>query len=117
MIDITKKYKTRDGREVRIYAVDGNGLYPVHGAVKYGDGWSSAVWTKDGLHDYEDGLSSLNLVEMKPRIQREVWVNVFEHCCGIHNTKGQAGYFDKHGSSIRIACVKFVIDCEEGHGL
>ena len=33
MIDMKKKYRTKDGREVRIYATDGVGHYPVHGAV------------------------------------------------------------------------------------
>ena len=32
IVDITKQYRTRDGREVRIYATDGNGLYCVHRA-------------------------------------------------------------------------------------
>ena len=33
MIDMSKKYRTRDGREVRIYAVDGAKDYPVDVAV------------------------------------------------------------------------------------
>ena len=32
MIDKNKQYRTRDGREVRIYATDGYGHYPVHDA-------------------------------------------------------------------------------------
>ena len=34
MIDINKKYRTRNGREVRIYATDGWSASPVHGAIK-----------------------------------------------------------------------------------
>jgi hypothetical protein len=34
MIDINKKYRTRDGREVRIYATDGDGDPLTHGAIK-----------------------------------------------------------------------------------
>lgn len=33
MIDKNKKYRTRDGKEVRIYCTDGRGLYPIHGAI------------------------------------------------------------------------------------
>jgi hypothetical protein len=35
MISMDKQYRTRDGREVRIYAVDGGGKYPIHGADFY----------------------------------------------------------------------------------
>ena len=49
-----------DGGKARIYATDGAGLYPVHGAVESDNGWSSEVWTEDGkfldnvdLHDYD----------------------------------------------------------------
>jgi hypothetical protein len=48
-IDITKKYTTRDGREVRIYAVDGGGIHPVHGAIKMDDGsWKGCQWYSNG---------------------------------------------------------------------
>jgi len=48
MIDVNKKYTTRDGREVRIYATDGVGCYPIHGAVlEYGI-WCITAWTVEG---------------------------------------------------------------------
>lgn len=50
-IDITKIYQTRSGLPVRIYAVDGIGLFPVHGAVKDADGWIHDVWCADGAGD------------------------------------------------------------------
>jgi len=34
VIDINKKYKTRNGQKVRIYATDGAEDYPIHGAIK-----------------------------------------------------------------------------------
>jgi predicted DNA-binding protein with PD1-like motif len=47
-IDINKKYRTRDGHEVRIYATDGMGLYPVHGAIsvsqEHRDSWSGHMF-------------------------------------------------------------------------
>lgn len=39
MISMDKKYKTRCGREVRIYALDGCGHFPVQGAILTESGW------------------------------------------------------------------------------
>jgi len=47
-IKVGSRLKTEDGKEVRIYAVDGMGYYPIHGAIKLGGGWSSDSWTVDG---------------------------------------------------------------------
>jgi hypothetical protein len=57
-IDKRKTYKTQDGREVRIYAVDGMGHLPIHGAVLSScrpKEWKSEVWTEKGYsHSRED---------------------------------------------------------------
>jgi len=115
MIDPAKKYRTRDGREVRIYAVDGGGEYPVHGATKINGEWLANGWTACGGHDVEVDESDFDLIEVRPRIQREVWVNVYPTDCTIHNDKDGADCMG--GRSTRISCVKLVIDCEEGVGL
>ena len=119
MIDITKKYRTRDGREVRIYATDGADPYPVHGAIKNSDGeWCGSAWRVNG--DYKLNAPTFDdddLIEVKPRIKREVWVNVYPlHVSVTYETKADA---DKgaYQQVNRIACVKLTIDCEEGHGL
>jgi hypothetical protein len=114
MIDIDKTYHTRDGREVRIYAVDGRGGTAVHGAIKTCSGyWQQASWWNCG-----QSLTSLqsndDLFEAKPRIQQTVWVNVYSN--------GFAGWVDRktadaNSSFTRLACVKVEIDCEEGEGL
>jgi hypothetical protein len=120
MIELGKQYKTRDGCEVRIYAVDGGGRFPVHGAVKFsGTAWTPNEWTETGSHldDPEFQICDLDLIEVKPRIQREVWVNVYksEGAYGaVYREKCSA---DIGADSTRIACVKLVIDCEEGEGL
>lgn len=41
-------YRTRDGRDVRIYAVDGADAAPVHGAVKQMGEWRMMSWTTAG---------------------------------------------------------------------
>lgn len=39
---------TKDGQTVRIYANDGTGLFPLHGAIKCGSGWCMEHWNKNG---------------------------------------------------------------------
>ena len=116
MIDKSKTYRTRDGREVRIYATDGHDEWPVHGAVKNEIGWTPMAWMLDGR--WVTALSKGDLIEVKPRIKREVWVNVYPEESGMnthaHECKKAAN--DCAGPS-RIACVKLTIDCAEGEGL
>jgi hypothetical protein len=72
MIDINKKYTTRDGREVRIYATDGLGYHNVHGAVLCCDGWVSTSWNKDGM--YNTGQQAYPLIEAwVPKDKEPVW--------------------------------------------
>ncbi len=114
MIDPKKQYRIRDGREVRIYAVDGGSEFCVHGAIRDSRGaWEARQWPADGRLA---GLmaAACDLVEVKPRIQRKVWVNVYERGTGdVHTSRDSADEF----SIGRIACVEIDIDVEEGHGL
>ena len=115
MIDPKKQYRTRDGREVRIYAVDGKGPSSVvHGAVNAGDGWVPLSWHADGRYNTQTGMA--DLIEVKPRIKRKVWVNVYPLHVGFrtYETKSAAISNMDHGC---IACVEIDIDVEEGHGL
>lgn len=114
MIDKNKQYRTRDGREVRIYATDGHPELTVHGAVKLEDGWEVCGWRSDGrLGGYT--ITDSDLIEVKPRIKREVWVNVYPDTEGVFcYSKEEA---DRQATSDRIACVKLTIDVEEGEGL
>jgi len=117
MISKDKTYRTRDDREVRIYATDGHPNEPVHGAFKdYRGAWNSAMWRHDGTNVYDKG--DADLIEVKPRIKRTFWVNLYpsdKNCVySIHRGKVDA-YRDAYGG--RIACVKVEIDVEEGEGL
>ena len=116
MTDITKTYKTRDGREVRIYATDGGGDRPVHGAVINHGEWFLRHWSAKGTAFPDHGHCSDDLIEVKSRIQREMWVNVYPN--GVDDelwfTKAVA---DQQALTSRIACVRLTIDCEEGEGL
>ena len=117
MIDKSKQYRTRDGREVRIYATDGGGKDHIHGAVKNECGsWVAEQWYGGGKYAH-CGVHMKDLIEVRPRIKREVWVNVYPEESGMayaHDCKKAAN--DCAGPS-RIACVKLTIDCEEGEGL
>jgi len=119
MIDKNKQYRTRDGREVRIYATDGVGSHPVHGAIKNPDGWRQATWMRDGYWASVDMGS--DLIEVKPRIKREVWVNVYEGeqqaMSWLFINRNLADSAAASCKEERIACVKLTIDCEEGEGL
>ena len=110
MISKDKTYRTRDGREVRIYATDGHPSEPVHGAFQdYSCAWNSCMWRHDGSNVY--GKRDADLIEVKPRIKRTVWLHVFKSgtVCATEDA-----YYE---ITNRLACVKVEIDCEEGEGL
>ena len=113
MIDINKKYRTRAGAEARIYAVDGNEPRPVHGAFKSQTGWVGSCWQQDGIQSVFEG--HYDLIEVKPRIQRTLWLNVYADKSGDYSQARSIA--DCMAGPNRIACVKGEIDCEEGEGL
>jgi hypothetical protein len=114
MISKDKTYKTRDGHEVRIYATDGIGHQCVHGAYRDIDGaWCMWLWSEDGKASILDtGMTGRDLIEVKPRIKRTVWLNVFRNGEVVSTPEPPDHYI-----TTRFACVKVEIDCEEGEGL
>ena len=116
MIDINKKYRTRDGREVRIYALDGHGTMQIHGAF-IGSGHNEGKWVAwQWMANGRTGVLSeteMDLIEVKPRIKRTMWLNLYARE-DRPSTKKEA---DEHAFDTRVACVKVEIDCEEGEGL
>ena len=116
MINPDKQYRTRDGREVRIYAVDGHGRMSVHGAVFEGGGWRSVSWRSDGSRVHFD--APIDLIEVKPRHKRTVWLNVYQsNLVAAHSTSELADGGAKYTKDTRIACLKLELDFEEGEGL
>ena len=117
MIDINKKYRTRVGREVRIYATDGGGPQPVHGAISGLNFWSTANWSKNGSYTVVYGQEHDNdLIEFRPRHKRTVWMNMYSEgfISSEHEDKEAA---DRSAFAGRIACIKVKLDFEEGEGL
>jgi hypothetical protein len=129
MIDLKKKYKTRDGRSVTLYTVTGKPPYSVHGAIEN----ESATWTDTGrTWNFNTGSEyhQDDLLEVKPEI--EGWVNVYASPAPNSNVsdgpaypgnviftcKTEADYWAENnlsGRRDRIACIK--IKFTEGEGL
>lgn len=111
-VSMDKKYRTRDGREVRIYAVDGGGDQPVHGAARDESGWVPETWSAGGSFCEDSSYEApWDLIEVKP--ERGGWINIYPLTVGstIHPTKEAA---DKHNIG-RIACIH--VKFTEGEGL
>jgi hypothetical protein len=62
VVVLSKKYKTRDDRQVKVFMIDGGGDKPVLGAIKDGESWISAQWTRKG-RSTEDIESPNDLIE------------------------------------------------------
>ena len=64
IVDKSKKYQTLSGKPVRIYATDGGGAFPVHGAVLNGDTWHMESWRDNGINLAINVESKDDLVEV-----------------------------------------------------
>ena len=113
MIDKSKTYRTRDGREVRIYATDGMGDQPIQGAILNKCGWRATCWSDNGM--WAVMSSDHDLIEVRPRHKRTVWLNVYPDKNGdFSQLKSLA---DAMASEDRLACIKVDLDFCEGDGL
>ncbi len=129
MISLDRKYKTRDGRDVRVLCVDGpDPCYPVVAVVRCSNElhWEPFDFTVDGRKHREDNPSASDLIEVKP--EHHGWMNVYRTYGGIEPGLMGGGIFPtKHkadeqakngplcGLSDRIACIP--VHFEEGLGL
>jgi hypothetical protein len=85
MISMDKKYRTRDGREVRLLCVDGpDDKRPVVGVL----GGRLAVWKIDGSAGPEETQS--DLIEYHEPDIRTIWVNVYENYYAVHTSEEKA---------------------------
>ena len=63
----------------------------------------------------EKEKNKLDLIEVKPRIKRTEWLNVYPlGSTRAYLSKAEA---DASAGLRRVACIPIVIDCEEGEGL
>lgn len=112
MIEMGKKYKTRDGRDAEVYSVNGAGPYPVHGAV---DG-KVFTWTSVGKSCWSDvEPHSCDLAEAKEVVNFDIWLNVYKDgAVQAHSGRRKA---DDFADSSRVACINIKRDVEVGEGL
>ena len=102
MIDINKKYRTRDGREVRIYATDGDKGEEIHGAFKNVNGkWWASIWEDNGKNAYK--RREADLIEVPSRHKRTVWLSVHSDRVVAWNTRNHVDCFSSKDD--RIACI------------
>lgn len=76
-LDFTKPetLQLRGGGEFRIYATDGAGRYPIHGACKAeGEGWCTRIWTRSGRYSLAQE-STRDLIRKPVRVQG--WINYY----------------------------------------
>lgn len=106
MIDIAKKYKTRDGRDVRIYAVDGDSEFPVHGAIQGPRDWWLIRWSADGRFSGHTPNPS-DLVEIKPKITRWIVAHDMTGFATLEEARIAAERYVASGSSVAVVPVTF----------
>jgi hypothetical protein len=123
--DPTKPVQTRGGSKARIICTDrkypgGGAPFTIVAVVQESDYEAVHLFTVGGKI-MECGYNDGDLVNIPQRIQREVWVNVYQlGFSSSHNRKEDADSYCKtlHDAlSPRLACVKLTIDCLEGEGL
>jgi hypothetical protein len=101
------KHRTRDGREVEVYRVDGVGSLPLIGALKSEGKWSPETWTLEGkLLLGEERPGDL----MPPTPKASGFVNVYEDghtSWAAHVDRADADDFARNRSlaNKRIACI------------
>jgi hypothetical protein len=121
MIDINKQYRTRDGREVRIYATDGGLEHCMtHGAAKSKSGyWEAVSWYTAHGGYYDCGTQHCyDLVEVCPRHKRAVWLIVWSsNYIQVMNTPEWQISTSGRSGEVPYACIKVDLDYEEGEGL
>ena len=117
-IEMGKKYRTRDGRPVRVLAVDRQGAFPVVALVQTGSVETALVFSSDGK---APGNPEYALIEVKPEIKG--WVNLYKNA-GMPFAAGRIfattqladdEYRSKRSTWERLACI--YVDTYEGDGL
>lgn len=111
-IDITKKYRTRSKCDVRLLSCDGAQPYNVIGVIDDDGIKINQTWSSKG--EEVIGLSGeLDLVEVKPPFSRVVYFNIYSENAAVkaHSSRVHA---DRNAGFGRVACVRAVIEGEEG---
>ena len=111
MIDLEKKYTNKRNEEIKLSHIDRGSVY---GWVKIGIDWCPHQWDEKTGKVLLNAPDVNNLIEVKPRIKRTIWLIIYEDCTLSISSKEEADYYDDDN---RLACIKVEIDYEEGEGL
>jgi len=114
MISMDKKYKTRDGQEVRLLCVDAPGGFPVVGLL----GETVSTWCADGSFFLSEKPENLDLIETPETIEIDVWINVYINSLvgDAYLTKSDADDNASAGLD-RKACINIKRTVTVGEGL
>jgi hypothetical protein len=115
-LDFSKPIQTRKGEPVRVLTRDRVSAWPVVALVTEGATEHLYSYKSDGRFT-ESGETDSDLVNVKQRIKKSVWINLYNRANAsgcTHDTRGEADRDAMHG---RVACLEVLIDCEEGQGL
>ena len=112
MIEPNKQYETMDGSDARVYATDGGGDTPIHGAVKTSNGWIASVWDKEGNNPT---LSDYDLIEKwEPSFNEYCWFSNDEKSntlfLGMFMNRTISGDYIAHPGTTYKYCYQF--ECE-----
>lgn len=123
-LDGTRPVTTRDGKKVTLYCVDAPGKWPVHGRIEGNDVPTS--WNAHGNYQSR-GKSSYDLFQSPPPkpFKSGSWVNVYPPTVSgpdVYQITVSEPYDNKAAADAiahpgRIACVRVVIEGNEGDGL
>jgi hypothetical protein len=118
VIEIGKEYRTREGKLVRLYTVNGaNASQPVVGErLVYADAWGVSTWDTQGRWAHDGAEHKHDLIEVKPVRVFERWVNVHHngHSSWYKTREDAAAFATEMG---RIACLHIRQEYKEGDGL
>jgi hypothetical protein len=118
MIDFTKPVRTvQDKWPVRILCTDAPGNFPVVGLASVYT--SPATWALDGRYTTGAGHPmDLENVPAPPKpFRSERWVNVYPHSSVMQDLFYSKAEADLNAGKQRVACVKVIIEGNEGDGL
>jgi hypothetical protein len=115
LISMDKLYEY-ENKPVRVLSVDRAGNEDLYlGCVIVMSEWDGRVMYFD-KYGKKRGSACPDLIEVKPRIKRRVWVNLYKENYNIfiYDSKITA---DNAATGTRLACVELDIDVEEGEGV
>ena len=113
-VTLDREYQTRDGRQVRVHAVDIEGCRPVLASYLLSGGSWRAIARQSNGKIYLEEEHPLDLIE-KPKTHRVIfYVNVFKD--GDYQVYSSRAFADQYLDAMpdRIACKRIEFEVQEG---